>query len=396
MDEHITWKAVLGAAFFSLVVMGLVYFIIAPKESPYFTPEKMDKIAEFRQARVAGRKEGKKIWEFFVANGWTSPDRETNFLTNLQDGKIYSDGHLILVNLKAPEGKALQSSQVLELSGRVKTRLDLGRISNNQSHWARITCDILKYYPRDKRSELTGKVELIQKDKALFADRININHQDKVADLLGNILLKRSDGTITSNSLRYASQEERLSVNEPLIVKVTKGVHTQVKANSANFFSDTNKEMTFVGSVEAVQAKKIAIATNGVYSAARQELLLTGNVSAVFTKAKSMIDESLAEELHDPEAREMLKKKTILTANELLFSIRSSDARANGNVLVRQQGKEAKSDQADYNDQDDILTLTGNVSMKEKEKWVSAKQVVVSVRQETFTAQGSVEAEFKL
>jgi lipopolysaccharide assembly outer membrane protein LptD (OstA) len=76
--------------------------------------------------------------------------------------------------------------------------------------------------------------------------------------------------------------------------------------------------------------------------------------------------------------------------------LRSSDARANGNVFVSQSGKEAKADQADYNDKEDILTLSGNVAIKEKEKWVKAKQVVVSIRHETFTASGSVEAEFRL
>jgi LPS export ABC transporter protein LptC len=398
MDDNIAWKAVLGAALFSLFILGLVYILIAPKESPYFTQEKLEKIAEFKNARVAGRKEGKKSWEFLVGSGWTAPNKDINHLKSLKDGTIYSDGKATLVNLSAPAGKAYQSSQIIELSGRVKTRLDLGRLGNKQnpSRWARLSCDNLIFFPKEKRSELSGKVELYQKDKSLFADRININHENKVADLSGNILVKRRDGTITTNVLTYFSQEESLRATVPLTVKITKGVYTQVQANAGNFYSDINKELTLNGSVEAIQAKKIAIAKEGIYSQARQELLLKGDVKAIFTRAKAMIDENLAEKLHNSETKDSLKKKTVLTADELLFSLRSSDARANGNVFVSQSGKEAKADQADYNDKEDILTLSGNVAIKEKEKWVKAKQVVVSIRHETFTASGSVEAEFRL
>jgi hypothetical protein len=34
--------------------------------------------------------------------------------------------------------------------------------------------------------------------------------------------------------------------------------------------------------------------------------------------------------------------------------------------------------------------------MKKKDKWVNARQIVVSVNDETFQARGSVEAEFKI
>ena len=69
MDENLAWKIVYAAAIFSLLVLGLAYYLIYPRESVFFEPGKEEKIAEFKKTRVGGRKEGKKSWEFFAESG---------------------------------------------------------------------------------------------------------------------------------------------------------------------------------------------------------------------------------------------------------------------------------------------------------------------------------------
>jgi lipopolysaccharide export system protein LptA len=65
-------------------------------------------------------------------------------------------------------------------------------------------------------------------------------------------------------------------------------------------------------------------------------------------------------------------------------------------VEVTQKGREARSETAVYDDKNETLTLTGNVHMKKAKEWISAGKVIVSVRDETFEALGSAEAQFKL
>jgi len=100
--------------------------------------------------------------------------------------------------------------------------------------------------------------------------------------------------------------------------------------------------------------------------------------------------------LKNPEARKFLKEKTVLYADRLDLSTKTSNAKAYGSVLVVQNEKEAKADMAIYDDKEETMVLTGNVYLKKKDDWVKAEKVLVSVRNETFEAVGSVEAEFKI
>ncbi len=123
---------------------------------------------------------------------------------------------------------------------------------------------------------------------------------------------------------------------------------------------------------------------------------MKGATKAIFEKAIAILKEETARDLKNPEAKKILKEKTILTSDKLVFSTKTGDASASGSVFVSQKGREAKADHAEYNDKEEILTLTGNVFMKKGKDWVSAKKVIVTVRDETFEAEGGVEAEFKL
>ncbi|MDD5382271.1 MAG: LptA/OstA family protein [Candidatus Margulisbacteria bacterium] len=400
MDENLTWKIIYIAAIFSLIVIGIVYFFISPSESPFFTEEKMEKIAEFKGTHVSGRKEGKKIWEFSAQEGWTTRDREITNLSQVVRGKIFRDGKLVVTDLFAPSAKAYQHSQIVEAFN-PRAYLDLGKISNPESQdrreWTRMKADYYRYIPNEKRSEITGNVFLYKKDSTINAQKIMINNENKIADISDKIQLKRKDGTLRSDTLRYFSNEEKLEADGNVLINIAEsGVKTRVKTSHASFFTDINKDMIIQGSVEVLQKTKLAIAQHGIYSQNKKELLLQGAVKAVFEKAKSLLKEESAQNLRSPEAKNILKEKTFLTADEIVLSTHSGDARAFGSVHVYQKGREAKSDSAIYNDKDETLALSGNVFMKKGKEWVSAKQVVVSVKDETFTAAGSVEAEFGL
>jgi len=145
-----------------------------------------------------------------------------------------------------------------------------------------------------------------------------------------------------------------------------------------------------------LQGKKIAVADSALFSQKKNELVLRGRARAIFEKARAILRDDTVDKLRNPEAKKILKEKTVLTANEIILSARSGDARALGAVVVLQKGKEAKAGQAVYNEATEKINLTGNVMIKEEEEWVSAREVSVSVKEEVFEAVGSVEARFKL
>lgn len=401
MDENLSWKIVYIAAIFSLIVMGFAYYLISPRESPFFTEKKMEKIAEFKNARISGRKEGKKVWVFFAKEGWTTKDREITYLNKVSKGSIYMDGKLVVSQLTAPRAKAYRHSEIVEVFGPLRAYLELGKMSkpknNDQTEWTRMTAKYLKYIPKGKCSEIKEDVVLHKKDSTIYAQEIKIDHEKKIADITGKIKLKRKDGYLRSDRMQYFSNEERLEADGNVDLNIREGkVETKLKSDHASFYTDLAKDMAISGNLEVVQGKKLAIGRNGIYSQEKKDLLIKGKAKAIFEKARVILKEETVQNLKGPEAKKILKQKTILTSEELVLSTRSGDAKASGSVFVAQKGREAKSEHALYDEKKETLTLFGKVYMKKGKDWVSAKKVVVSVRDETFEAFGAVEAEFKL
>jgi lipopolysaccharide assembly outer membrane protein LptD (OstA) len=411
MDENLSWKIILVAAIFSLIVMGVVYYFISPRESEYFTEEKHDKIAEFKDTRVSGRKDGKKTWEFYAEEGWSSKNREVTHLYNVSKGQIFQEGKPIVTNLYAPYAKAFRRSEAVEafghLEGKVKgpsrlhAYINLGRISKprrqNQKEWYRMKANRLKYTPDQKKTEMSGDITLSKKNTSIYSGKIMVDHDKNIADIPENVRLIRKDGVLYSDSMQYQSKEEKLDAAGHIRLTVTEGsLKTRVNSQHASFYTDINRNMKLSGNLEVAQGKKLAIADEGVYSHATKKLNLKGKVKAVFEKASVVLKAESTQKLKNPEAKKILKEKTVLTSDELVFSTKTGDADASGSVHVTQKGKEAKADQAVYNDQTEIMILTGNVYLKRGSEWVKAKKVIISVRDETFEAFGAVEATFKL
>jgi lipopolysaccharide export system protein LptA len=411
MDENLSWKIILIASIFSLIVMGVVYYYISPPESEYFTEEKMEKIAEFKHTRVSGRKKGKKVWEFFAEEGWTSKNRNITHLYDVSKGEIFQEGKPVVTDLRAPYAKAFRHSEIIEVFGHPEGKaegptllnayINLGRISKSEREdrreWSKLKANYLKYIPKDKRSEIKGKVELHKKDTSIYAQKIIVDHDENVADISEEIRLKRKDGALYSNTLKYLSNKEKLEAAGQIKIRIIENrLKTNINSERASFYTDINKDMQIQGNLEVAQGKKLAVAEEGVYSQREKELYLKGKVKAVFEKASVILREQSVKNLKSPEAKKILMEKTVLTSNELIFSTRTGDASAAGSVFVTQKGREAKSEQAVYDERTEIMTLTGNVYMKKENEWVKAEKVIISVKDESFEAVGAVEAEFKL
>jgi len=410
MDEHGVWKIVYFGTIFSLIILALAYFLISPKETDFFNEQKTEIIAEFTNTRVSGRKEGKKVWEFQAKAGWTDKDKDTNTLTDVSNGTTYSDGLPVVRQLQAPRVKVYRSGGVIDASGfaadtdkgksRLTAWIDLKKASTqkkDQSEWTRLRADRLQYWLDQKRSEISGNVSLTRKNSTIYAQKVVIDHEKRIADATDKITVIRQDGVMSTDSMRYFGQEEKIDAtgNVKLDLKHAKR-QTKILANQATLYSDMDREMTFSGSLEVIQGKKAAVSDSGTYSRPANRLTMSQNVKAVFEKASAIIQSESIRKLKEKETKEMLKEKTFLTSDNFMIFTNTGNAQANGNVVVYQQKREARADQAVYDEKKETLVLTGNVSLKKVKDWVNAQQVIVSIKNKTFEASGEVKAEFKL
>ncbi|MDD5593888.1 MAG: LptA/OstA family protein, partial [Candidatus Margulisbacteria bacterium] len=391
MDENLAWKIVYAAAIFSLLILGIAYYLISPRDTAPVDQADLTKAAEFQNTRLEGRKEGKKIWEFTAKNGWTEKNQAMTFLFDVSRGRIFSGGKLAVDDLSAPRVKVHRSAEVVEAFGPLKAELDLGKFSSaeKKGRWTKMIADYIKYVPAEKKSEIDGRVTLTMKDGVIKAGHISVDHEKKIARIFEAVKVKRANGTIMTGALNYLAESEQADVPGPLTLALKeKAVRTDLKCNRGTFFMDINKDIALFGSVEVIQGKKVAIADEGIYSRRLGSLLLKGRTRTVLEKGGVLLKQGSAAKLRDPDVKEILRNKTVVTANEISFSTKTGDARAAGEVVVTQKGRDAKSDLAVYDDKKEILTLSGNVFMKQKDEWLNCRQVIISVSKETFEAKG--------
>ncbi|MFH1541698.1 MAG: LptA/OstA family protein [bacterium] len=417
MDDNLAWKIIFIGTTFSLIILGVAYYFISPQESEYFSEEKMEKIAEFKNTRVSGRKEGKKSWVLQAKYGWTDNKNEVTSLYDVTQGEIYKDETLVVKKLNAPFAKVYRRSEIVEAYAfpegqepkgkrQLTGYLNLGKIANPQNprndELTRLVANYLKYFPKEKKTEIKGKVEMHKKDSSIYAEEINVDNDKNIAYIKNNIRLVRTDGILYTESLVYDSKQEKLKADGNVTINIEENeIKTKVKADNANFSTDVSKRMFFSGHVRTSQGKKLAVADAAVYFQGRKELDLMGNAKAIFEKAEVILKDKTVDKLRNKEAKEMMREKTILTSNRLIISTWTGDATAIGSVEVTQQNKEARAEEAVYDDEKEIITLTGNAFMKKESsstevEWVQAKKIIVSVKDETFEAEGQVEAKIKI
>lgn len=395
----------IGAAA-SLILLFIVYFITLPKQAG-FEFQNIEKILEFKRAFIGGHEKGKKVWSFYAERGWSNKQKDYTYLENVSKGQFYNKkGELLVRNLKALRVKAQRYSKVVEAHGlpegkitgksRLTADISFSKVSGRRKY-ADLLTDYLKYNPNRKLSELKGHIRLKDPKLILYCGEMEIDHDKGIAYLKENINIKRKDLSLTSRELTYLSDEERLNAAGSVEARIkSEPKPSRVLADRVTFFADEKKDFTAAGHILVFQGSKTAVAERALYRQPKNKLLLEGKVKTVIEKARAILKEDTAKKLKSEEARKLLKEKTVLTSDTLEMSTKNGDAVAEGSVVVTQKGREGKAEQAVYNDKSEDITLTGNVFLKKQKEWIKCQSILVSVKNETFEAVGSVEAEFKL
>ncbi|MFH1709767.1 MAG: LptA/OstA family protein [bacterium] len=335
-----------------------------------FIPEK---IAVFKNVHMSGR-ESDSSWEIFAQEGWTGRNRNATTFEFVTKAEIDKNGRSLIKGLTARR-LTISRNKDIEIFRKIEeghdgkqylhALIDFNAISNKnrKRKFSSLAADNIKFNPSTKKALITGDVKIVKDKMTIRSDRISL-------DLDNNI----------------ATFESRSSF-------IQKGSKLQANYATTNFDEDT---MFMAGSIEVVQKNKTATSDHATYDDRSKTIVLSSNVKAEIEKLKNMIKEESAEKIKGDETKKALQEKTVITCDKLKLSTEKGDCSAYGRVFVRQKEKEAKSEEAVYQEDSENITLTGNVYMKRKNDWVKANKVIVSVDKETFEAIGKAETTFKV
>ena len=400
--ENTPWKPILIATTASLILLFAVYVFVLPKKAT-FDEERIEKIAEFQNTRVAGHKEGKKVWVFYAKQGWMDRGKTTTHLRDVEKGMLYKNGDLIVRNLRAPRIKAFRHSEIIEAYGESTDKYKLSaqiaftpKKKGKKREFANLNADFLRYNPNTEKSEIERNIKVVEKEVTLYAQKMLVDHDKETADLEKDIKVVRSDINLTCQKLHYDSNQEKLNAWGKVRSKIKGSPEAYVNASSMDLFADDKKDVNIKGDLRITQGKKASVADQAIYNKEKGKLVLTGNVHSIIEKGEALLKEDTARKLRSKEAKELLGDKTLLDADKLVMYTENGNADAYGNVYVTQKGREAKAERAAYSEETEIITLTGDVFMKKEKQWVKCQSVDISVKDETFEAFGEVESEFKI
>ena len=322
---------------------------------------------------------------------------------------------------------------VFEARGNV--RLELGETT--------ITCEVLTYHERDRVAWAEGKVEVVQKTTTLRAPAVRYEarpkithasggvvvlqegvelrartlkyrHQDEVAFAEGDVQLQTRNGQLQSPSL-WADLKNKLAEAKGPARLVRKGglpprgregdrVLAALAKEDTTITSRGPMKYAWLGTEEATaqegvqleQVDKSAQAERITYSESQDRIELEGSVRLHQRSGQWLVRERLVRPPRDEEERKALQTPAVLTADRVVITLSTRGSVATGNVRVTQEGRRAEGDRAEYDDQQGRIVLSGRRVRLEREdgSWLEAEQVVVSLREDTFEAHGTVDTTF--
>ncbi|KAF0134211.1 MAG: organic solvent tolerance protein OstA [Candidatus Saganbacteria bacterium] len=400
--ENAPWRIIFLGAAASLILLFITYFLILPKTAN-FDQQKIEKILEFKNSYVSGRDNGKKVWEFYAKEGWSGKSGDVTYLKDVSKGRFYKNGDLIVKDLEAPLVKAWKKNKLIEAFGESnstnESRLKavIAFTPRGRRKFANLISDQITYNPDAKTSTVSGRISLKDNASSLFSNNMSIDHEKEISSLSNGVKYKRPDISINCDTIDYFAKEEKMICRASIETTVkSKPNATSLKCDYMEVFIESNKDVIALGSIEATQGKKIIFGNSLTYNKKFKYIIIKENVKAIIEKAKVILKERTINRLKSEEAKKILHEKTVLTSNLLELSTENGNAKAIGNVFVLQKGKVAKADSAIYSEKDETITLTRGVFLKKEKQWIKCQKIIVSVKNETFDAAGSVEAEFKI
>ena len=385
--------------------MFFTYFLVTSKTMDFLNVGPPEHIIEFQGNHVIGRQGTEKDWEIIAGAGWSTKNQEKTQLEKIANAWIYEDNVPVVRNISAESAIVYKKSDTVELKGSpLHAEIDLLRASSNQKRkakYARLTANQITYDGKKKISKVTGNIKIIDGRTTVYAERMEVDHQTKTATISKKPEVYKGNLTIYCDEILADPRNERYTAQGKLRMELKENKEiTKITAVKVVITKKENEIVEMDQNVKIVQARKVIIADHAKYYDEKNELTVTGQTSsgvqAVFEKGEEFLIKDTIKKISNPEAHELLKEKTVLTGSKMTIYTDTDDALASGTVHITQNENEARSDQALYKDDVEKIYMSGNVTMKKGDKWIEAKQVVVSIQDESFEASGNVQTKFIL
>jgi lipopolysaccharide export system protein LptA len=388
-----------------IAVLGFIYMYFFSPDTQMYKFERSEKIVELSGIQITGWENGKKSWEVFAKKADSNRNQEISNFEDVSNGRVYKDSKTVVEDLTAGKVTATSYNERIEAFGKdkknpIQALVDMSEAMSNEANDKNkrdMTFFKAQHFIYDSTIKTTSadNVSIINKRYTATSSSMEVDHQRNLAIMTNSPVIHAGTYAITALTIESYYKDNMLKATDHVLLKINKkDMRSSVKSDTL-FFSTKDYTAQMAGHVIFAQKGKKVFSDNMSYDDKTRDALLTGNVVAILSRAESMLKKATLEKIKGQETKKMLKESTVLSCTGLAISTKNGNAQAEGNVEVKQKDKTAKADSASYDEENEIITMYGNVFIQRGDEWIKTDKIIISIKDQTFEAIGGVESLFK-
>ena len=298
--------------FFGVLIFALVIILIGMYNDAeiVINESAQEKFVEVKDTKIVGFKDGKKSWEVSAKYAWAGRDRNKYNIEDIHEGRVFDDKGRIILN-KIKGDKANVHTESEDFDAQ-------GNITSyiylyqkkKRTRRAYIKGEEMHYDADSKMTFFEKNVSIYEKDKILYAEKAMVDHENNTAYLEGKPVFRKKKE-------RFVLRSENMIINW--------------------------------------DEDRVIASTNVVLVKGRER----------------KPDPKL-----DPREIKLRKEKTIIKCDYMDYLDKKGDdmAEFNGNVSVKQPGKEMFGQRGTYIEREDTINIIEKAKMvTEKVSWMLKK-----------------------
>jgi lipopolysaccharide export system protein LptA len=367
---------------------------------------------EVKDLTITGWQKGIKAFEITTQYVWSQQDLEHANIENVLDGKIFnSRGEVIIKGIKADKMHANSYTRHVNADGHIAASIVSSNPQTQNNGQYQFSAEQLFFDGSNEQTYLKNDIKFIhdKKESELFAPQARIDHKKEILHFEEGVTILSHHDTLYAKKLEYDFQKdyyeffdgfnfERKIKNlnsEKKDNKDYRNKQTKLRCGYAKYtrlFSGANAVLRQELLIE--QPGKIMMGDFGLYDEVGDYFQVTGNAKIYIHSQKDFFTGPEIARIQKLSPKEILKKETFLSADQITILIDSQKFMAEKNVLLKRAEETVYADKADYDEPTDKIIITGHVKIQKKDgAWLTADQVIVDIGQDELYAIGAVEAE---
>ncbi len=408
-----------GAVFTLILGLTALSYLIYKDSTLNSNIPSVDRVIEIKGSTITGYQNGRLSFRIPIGYIWASRSKYLFQAEKIDSGEIFDiNGEPIVNQLFSGSIRVNTRSKSLTAYNGVRSTFLKREEGQEQVDSIQVSANELRYFDEVQKTYLYGNIAIIQKESTVRpAETVEIAHQSNQVYINNGYRLESDTFKVTGNQLIMNLDENFSELSGGVEAvrlpkkKADKDLDTRernLQQEKTELWCDAlsyntkgeNKVITIKGNAVIFQEDKEIRAEHGYYNKNDNYFEVEDRVNIIARNLLWLINGD-PESYKNKEIREALHMRVEVNADKVMFDADKKILTMVGNVYIKQPDKDVSCDKFIYDDETGWLTLIGHVVIlkKEGEKKVNKMEtefIKMNIKNEEMEAKDGVETQFKI